>query len=511
MSDIFSLQNEINAVQSTITSAKKQIADLKSRSERMERNIKSTAATLGEKLKGMVDEDSFKEFIRHPWVMVDDPDDENSRLVLVPKFVKGIEPGWLIREESAYYIYRINHYACWFGNVPQSILEEVQIEQTFDAQISGNQIFYDESERDVIRREIGEHLADIEATQARVKRGHEFSIIVDMIKSGFLPFKERAVDSSDLRDPRSPLELRDYQEKAVNEFMRYGSVGLFHPTGSGKTFISLHLCDRIKGKKLILVPSRTLVDQWAWRIADRQDGLLPHCINEIDIKTYQGYRQNDEEYSLVVFDECHRLPADTFSRVNFVNAKYRIGLSASPFREDGREEYIFALTGHPIGLNWREYMEREGREYHPVFVHLISNRSGSKMKKVKSLIDWRGPGKTLIFCDSIEMGNSASRELGIPHIHGNTRDRLETIRNNDVFVGSRVLDEGVSIDNLRHIIEIDFLYGSKRQEIQRSGRLMHSKLPGLRHDILMTHNEYAQYENRLWALTNMGFDVKVEE
>ena len=71
----------------------------------------------------------------------------------------------------------------------------------------------------------------------------------------------------------------------------------------------------------------------------------------------------DDEWALTIYDECQRLPADTFSRLAVIRTKYRIGLSASPHHEDGRESYIFALTGFPVGLNWQEYM-KIGRAYH---------------------------------------------------------------------------------------------------------------------------------------------------
>ena len=80
-----------------------------------------------------------------------------------------------------------------------------------------------------------------------------------------------------------------------------------------------------------------------------------------------------------------------------------------------------------------------------------------------------------------------------------------------MVVISRVGDLGISIKNLQRVIEIDFLYGSRQQELQRTGRLMHSQASNLRHDILMTEDEYSQYGKRLWALREKGFTIKVIE
>jgi DNA excision repair protein ERCC-3 len=269
--------------------------------------------------------------------------------------------------------------------------------------------------------------------------------------------------------------------------------------------IALKCIDSLKGKKLIVVPTRTLVEQWNWYIQT----YIPHCKNEIDLITYQSYRSGQSgEYVLSIFDECHKLPADTFSRLAVVNTKYRIGLSASPHREDGRERYIFALTGFPVGLNWQEYMQTVGRSYHPIYVHKVRSEAG-KIAKVSELLNLKK--KTLIFCDSIELGKKIANQINVPFVYGETENRLELIEKNKVLVVSRVMDLGVSIKDLNQIIEVDFLFGSRQQELQRTGRLMHSEEKDVRHDIIFTDKELEDYGKRLWALQEKGFAIKVIE
>lgn len=60
-------------------------------------------------------------------------------------------------------------------------------------------------------------------------------------------------------------------------------------------------------------------------------------------------------------------------------------------------------------------------------------------------------------------------------------------------------------------IEIDFLYGSRQQELQRTGRLMHSEEKDVRHDIIMTSQELESYGKRLWSLQEKGFTIKIIE
>ncbi len=185
-----------------------------------------------------------------------------------------------------------------------------------------------------------------------------------------------------------------------------------------------------------------------------------------------------------------------------------MGLSASPHREDGREAYIFALTGFPVGLNWEEYMKTVGKKYHPINVYVVGTPQ-QKERKVKELV--RQNKKTLIFSDSIDIGSRVAKQLQIPFIYGETKNRLEIINNNPVVVISRVGDLGISIKDLQHIIEVDFLFGSRQQELQRTGRLMHSEKEDTRHDIIMTQQELETYGKRLWSLQEKGFTIKIIE
>jgi hypothetical protein len=58
------------------------------------------------------------------------------------------------------------------------------------------------------------------------------------------------------------------------------------------------------------------------------------------------------------------------------------------------------------------------------------------------------------------------------------------------------------------VIEVDFLYGSRRQEAQRMGRLFHGKEPG-DHIVLMTEAEIQSYEKRFYSAYEKGFHVKI--
>ncbi len=211
-----------------------------------------------------------------------------------------------------------------------------------------------------------------------------------------------------------------------------------------------------------------------------------------------------------MFDEVHHLPANTFVRLATLKTKYRLGLSASPFREDRRESYIFALTGFPLGISWDELLNLSVVRQ-PSFKLYLLDSEDEKISKLEQLL--KLPLKTVVFCDSIDFGQKIAQKFAIPFVYGDTREgeRLEIIRQSDVSVVSRVGDEGISVPELERVIEVSSLYGSRMQESQRFGRLMHSERTSgePEHIILMTEEEFGKYQKRFYAITERGFRLEI--
>lgn len=500
-------QNLEQRLQSIRDDADKKILELRQVEEQIkerEKNLEYTSDIVKEKLGDLMESDKFVAFFKKPYIAYPSSK-KNEVLVFVPKFIKGFQVGWMIKEDESFYVYRFDQYSSWLGDAPKELLETISFKHPLEGTVVSNGVLsFPPAMKDEVVKKLGEHIKEVSENDAKVVRGHEFQLIADIIESGSLPFKPTPVAPEDLRPASSVIKLRTYQEPAVKKFMEVGAVGEFLPTGGGKSFIALYLIDILKGKKLIVVPTRTLADQWAYYIETH----VPRAKDEVKIVTYQGFRDYDEQFILTIFDECQRLPADTFSRLAVIQTKYRLGLSAAPYREDGREKYVFALTGFPCSLNWKEYMETAGRSYHPVDVWVVKSAPG-KLKKLDELLD--RSKKTIIFADTIELGKRVAAIYNIPYVYGDSVKRLDIIENNNVLVASRVLDLGVSIKNLQRIIEIDFLGGSRAQSIQRTGRLMHSEAGDLKHDVIMTESELTSYGKRLWSLQDQGFTVKIHE
>jgi hypothetical protein len=152
-------------------------------------------------------------------------------------------------------------------------------------------------------------------------------------------------------------------------------------------------------------------------------------------------------------------------------------------------------------------MKLLGKKYHDINVYIFDTME-QKIRFATSLVTKEA--KTLLFIDKIEIGERLANILGVPFIHGATKNRIEIAKESKVFIASRVMEMGVSLKELEHIIEVDFLFGSKREEIQRTGRLFHSESKeAKRHDILMTKEEFEAYGKRLHGLVEKGFKINL--
>lgn len=448
--------------------------------------------------------EEFKNFVKEPYAVIPSGKQEEW-FVAVPKFIR-MNLGWLDHTTETYNIFRINKFMKWLGNIPLDIEKKFKFDSKLPLKVFDGRILSGKQHQDETWNRYNKFLTGREGKdKLKIKKGYEFRLLAQLIGDGILPFMPKPVEQEDLRiaDFRENFELREYQQEAWDRFLEVGAVGIYWAFSAGKTYFGLHAAGKLKGRKFVVVPTRTLVEQWN----DRIKKYIPHHAHEIEVVTYHSFdKLKNKDYVLGIFDECQHLPANTFSKFATINMKYRIGLSATPYREDGRTDYIFALTGYPIGLSWDSLIELGVLEIPDVRVYIVSDWR-AKEKKLRELLS-QSDKKTIIFCDSISMGNKLSKELGIPFVHGGTSKRLEIINEAETSIVSRVGDEGLSIPELRRVIEIDFLFGSRRQEGQRLGRLFHGEEKG-EHFILMTEKEFEDHGKRLHAITEKGIKLEI--
>jgi len=461
-------------------------------------------------------------FVEEPYVIEPYRLDKKGRVlewrVYVPKFVS-FQVGRLERATHSYNVYTVNQYMRWFAEIPEELesrFPQIDVElKVHDGVLTSppeqTEQTWEKYKHYLLKREAPGIL--------RIKKGSEWGLISQILEEGGLPFVPQAVDQADLRQRsfsgfalHKDWTLRDYQKEAIDRFLEYGAAGIYYPFGTGKSEIAIDLCDQLRGHKLIIAgASKALKEQWEERLKAMPSDRRAEC----HIVVYQSQREIDElvkrhkEFILIIFDECHHLPAQTFMRLSTIPTKYRLGLTGSPYREDGHINYILALTGYPVGMAWAKFVTEGIISLAQVQVHVV-RKPREKLVILDELLK-RDLGKTMIFCDSLDLGDEISKKYGIPFVHGETKSRLEVINRNDRLVISRVGDEGISVPALDTLIEIDFLGGSRYQALQRVGRLSHRLIkadqePAVHH-VLITEEEVEKYGKRILSFYDKGFKV----
>src|SRR5205807_3773350 len=184
-----------------------------------------------------------------------------------------------------------------------------------------------------------------------------------------------------------PFHVRDYQRDAADIFyaggdVRGGSGVIVLPCGAGKTIVGLAAMALMQRSTLILTTSITAVKQWHREIIDKthlgEDAIAEYTgeskqIAPVTIATYQilTHRADKKEefphfklfdqrdWGLIIYDEVHLLPAPVFRVTAQIQARRRLGLTATLIREDGREEDVFSLIGpKKYDVPWRELESR---------------------------------------------------------------------------------------------------------------------------------------------------------
>lgn len=156
--------------------------------------------------------------------------------------------------------------------------------------------------------------------------------------------------------------LRADQEAAVAGLLRYDTGILHAPTAFGKTVTAAAMIARRGVNALVLVHRKELLDQWRERLQTFLD-LDPQSIGVIgggklqatgliDVAMLQSVAPGGprgemlRRYGQVIVDECHHVSADSFEAVlKSVNARYILGLTATPVRRDSQQPVMFMLCG----------------------------------------------------------------------------------------------------------------------------------------------------------------------
>ena len=323
-------------------------------------------------------------------------------------------------------------------------------------------------------------------------------------------------------------QLRDYQAKAVEAFQRGGSGVVVLPCGAGKTIVGAASMAAVGAKTLILVTNAVSARQWRDELLRRttltEDEIGEYSgqvkeVKPVTIATYQiltSRRKGEyahlslldaEDWGVIVYDEVHLLPAPVFKLTADLQARRRLGLTATLVREDGREGDVFSLIGPKrYDAAWKDieaqgfiapaecfevrvdFGEAERMDYavaEDQDRYRIASSALIKQPVARRIID-RHPGESvLVIGQYIDQLESMSEALGAPLITGQTpvdeRARLfQAFRDGEekILVVSKVANFSVDLPDASVAIQISGSFGSRQEEAQRLGRLLRPKANG---------------------------------
>jgi DNA excision repair protein ERCC-3 len=357
----------------------------------------------------------------------------------------------------------------------------------------------------------------IDDTMAWVREGEEAAIKRALYEAGYPVRDRRDLDQGDPLPAEMTTDLRSYQRDWVERFVDRKAGVLVGPPGSGKTVAALGVLTAVGGETLVLVPSRELARQWRAEIVTHttltEDQVGEYHggkkeIRPVTVATYHvagmdRHRRlfDDREWGLIVFDEAHHVPSPVHRRAADLQSRHRLGLSASPVREDEKETEIFTLVGPPIGTDWDALFEAgyvaepevelrfvpwSGDDEQNVWANAegherrqLSATNPEKDMAVERLLETHADAQALVFVDYLDQGTRLAEALDLPFLSGETphyeRERLlGAFRDGrlDALVISRVGDEGIDLPNAEVAVVASGLGGSRRQGAQRAGRTM---------------------------------------
>ena len=190
----------------------------------------------------------------------------------------------------------------------------------------------------------------------RIKALH-YRDVLAYFEESQIPFEDNVQQLPPLETLKSTIQLRPYQESALNRWQRAQNRGvLVLPTAAGKTFIALKAIELLRTQTLIVVPTLDLIDQWRSRIKEclgAESGAVgggENTVRMITVATYDSaYLQAaflGNKFMLIVFDEVHHLASPSYMQIaEMYIAPYRMGLTATYERIDERHELLPRLIG----------------------------------------------------------------------------------------------------------------------------------------------------------------------
>lgn len=364
--------------------------------------------------------------------------------------------------------------------------------------------------------------------------------------------------------------MRDYQRACVEVFHagggnEGGSGVVVLPCGAGKTIVGIGVMQIVGAETLILVTNTLSIRQWRNEILDKTDippedigeysgevkEIRPITIATYNILTHRKKKGGDfthfhlfsaNNWGLIVYDEVHLLPAPVFRMTSELQAKRRLGLTATLVREDGLEEDVFSLIGpKKYDVPWKELeskswiaeakckeirvnMEDDLRLKYSIAddreKFRLASENPEKMKAIDLIMKKHSESHLLVIGQYINQLEEISKKFNIPLITGKTplpeRQTLyDAFRSGQIksLVVSKVANFSIDLPDANIAIQVSGTFGSRQEEAQRLGRILRPK----GHDntavfyslISRDTNEERFGQNRQLFLTEQGYEYEI--
>jgi DNA excision repair protein ERCC-3 len=345
-----------------------------------------------------------------------------------------------------------------------------------------------------------------------------------------LPIQLRTVTRSGL-----PFHVRDYQREAADIFyaggdVRGGSGVIVLPCGAGKTIVGIAAMAQMNKSTLVLTTSITAVKQWHREILERTDladdqvaeytgeskEIAPVTLATYQIVTHRPDKNGEfphfklfdqRDWGLVIYDEVHLLPAPVFRVTAQIQARRRMGLTATLVREDGREADVFSLIGpKKYDVPWRELESRgwiaeaactEIRVALPDSLRMeyavaewrnkyrLASENPAKDDLVARLLDHYAGKRILVIGQYLKQLRHLRKRFNIPLITGQTpnserEDLYDRFRHGEIrqLILSKVGNFALDLPDANVLIQVSGTFGSRQEEAQRLGRILRPKTSG---------------------------------
>jgi DNA excision repair protein ERCC-3 len=403
--------------------------------------------------------------------------------------------------------------------------------------------------------------------QVLIAVGYPAEDLAGYTEGAALPFHLRDIARSGL-----PFHVRDYQREAADIFYAGGDVHggsgvIVLPCGAGKTIVGIAAMAAIQRATLVVTTSITAVKQWHREILDKSDlaedqiaeytgeskDIAPVTLATYQIVTYRPDKKEDfphfkifdqRDWGLVIYDEVHLLPAPVFRVTAQIQARRRMGLTATLIREDGREEDVFSLIGpKKYDVPWRELESRgwiaeatctEIRVALPEPLRMeyavaewrnkyrLASENPGKDDIVARLLDRYTGSRVLIIGQYLKQLRQLKKRFGIPLITGQTANAEREELYNKFRYGqirqlilSKVGNFALDLPDANVLIQVSGTFGSRQEEAQRLGRILRPKTGGeMAHFYTLVTRDTRELDfahHRQLFLTEQGYSYAIAD